>query len=728
MPPNVVDRSVQFVETVAKAHEAHGPETTFEQVLAIERPSDDDALADLIEADGRYRLERGRPVELTRYLSAISGLPEKPVALDAAIDMSLRSGSSAGSPDRQAAEALAKAHPEMEAAIWEAFELGQFVGPSSTFSSGDEAAAALDVSRSFGPELEDGERRYAIIQQLGRGAFGTVYLAVDGLLSEADHPAMVAIKLLHDSRKGGSDSLRFLDEAARARRIRHENVISVLDAGVSEDRRGYIIYEYVDGGDLLRWLRRHGEQATSASLARLVAKVARGVHAAHVATVIHNDIKPSNILMTTEGEPKIADFGVAGRLADTIEHDLDSYGAGNLAFMAPERVSGAADTQSTASDVYSLGCLLYFLLTRRLPSGDSSREIRSRLKEIGEGDRQERTPPSTIRQDADADLDAICERAMSIDPADRLSSAAELADDLERWVAHRPISWRRPSTRRRLRLWMKRQPALAGLGATAMLLLIVGAAAIIYSVIASARAEAADARAEAQAARAEIAEMQAQQKEQIIEVSLRDLDRFLDVLGSANDDDLSEQVLTPLWMIEWVIGPRMLASGTRWAKLWDLREETIQAFLENARRESEGRTSTLEVLVWETSLAFWKVKRGAGEEALPLLERNIEGWGRLLPADDPWMDDVRTIRLAAEANALIDSPRQDEAAMNDARRLAEKLEAATVEREHEPGSPVRLLALDVLESLYGPEALDDENALRRVETELAKVREFSVVE
>src|SRR5262249_8770250 len=155
-----------------------------------------------------------------------------------------------------------------------------------------------------------GRSRYQLTKLLGSGSAGEVYQAIDRQLSERDRPAYVAIKLLTNRGRAEGDRQLLVEEAAKARRVLHDNVVRVLDRGVSEQDEDYIIYEHVEGGDLDAWFERNGFRATPAEAARMAAKIARGVQAAHSSGVVHCDLKPSNVLVTDAGEPKVCDFGI----------------------------------------------------------------------------------------------------------------------------------------------------------------------------------------------------------------------------------------------------------------------------------------------------------------------------------------------------------------------------------------------------------------------------------
>ncbi len=319
---------------------------------------------------------------------------------------------------------------------------------------------------------------YDILDHLGAGGMGVVYRARHRQLNR-----IVALKVLGwDCSADPESHRRFQVEAEAVARLQHPNIIQVFDVGASFTEqagdgrpRPYLSLEYVDGGSVFK-------QTLSPQDPRVVAilleKVARAVHAAHQVGVVHRDLKPANVLLTSEGEPKIADFG----LAKQIDHRRDERGGfltqdgtavGTPEYMAPEQVDG--DPATPAFDIYSVGVMLYELLTARQPfKGLTVMETMLMVKY------QEPVPPSRLRPTLPKDLETVCLKCMAKTPTARYATAEELADDLARWLAGRPILARPVSRVERLGRWAKRNPSLATLSAVALMLAVAGVSGVTW--------------------------------------------------------------------------------------------------------------------------------------------------------------------------------------------------------------------------------------------------------
>jgi len=291
-----------------------------------------------------------------------------------------------------------------------------------------------------------------------------------GVVYRAHNPRLnrdVALKvLLAGEQASPAQRQRFLLEAQAAARLRHPHIVPVHDVG-EEGGRLFLAMEFVEGMSLADRLSQEGPLEPREA-ARLLAPVARALHAAHEALVLHRDVKPSNVLIDVNGRPLLADFGLAKVMDDEARGPTRSGQVlGTPAYMAPEQASGRLVDWRT--DVYGLGATLYEVLVGEPPfDGDTAIEVISRLVN------EEVARPTRWRPGLDQDIETICLKCLEKDPAHRYPSAAELADDLERYLRGEPIEARRPGGGERLAKWVRRNPALARGAATGLALALLG--------------------------------------------------------------------------------------------------------------------------------------------------------------------------------------------------------------------------------------------------------------
>jgi serine/threonine-protein kinase len=298
---------------------------------------------------------------------------------------------------------------------------------------------------------------YELQEAVGRGGMGIVYRARHVRLDR-----LVALKMLLVGACATPDErARFQREAEAVARLKHPNIVQVYDVGDSAGQP-YFTMELVDGGSLAQALS--GTPQPARQVAVLVATLAEAVHAAHQGGIVHRDLKPANILLTADGTPKVVDFGLARHFEGEA---LTMTGAriGTPSYMAPEQVIAKAGTIGPAADIYSLGALLYEMLTGRPPfRGESAAETQRQVID------DEPVPPSRLITRVPRDVETICLKCLSKEPNRRYASAAALADDLRRFVEGRPLQARPVGRAERTWRWCRRNPTLAALLFTALAL------------------------------------------------------------------------------------------------------------------------------------------------------------------------------------------------------------------------------------------------------------------
>ncbi|HEY3393452.1 MAG TPA: protein kinase [Lacipirellulaceae bacterium] len=293
--------------------------------------------------------------------------------------------------------------------------------------------------------------RFELIERLGVGGFGSVWKARDKELDRT-----VAIKIPRAGAMTAEEQEKFFREARAAAQLQHPNIVSVHEVG-RDGESVYIVSDFVRGVTLGDWLT--GQQLTNREAAELCAKIAGALHHAHQQGVVHRDLKPANIIMDYDGEPHLMDFGLARREAGEVTMTTDGQVLGTPAYMSPEQAEGEAHRADRRSDVYSLGVILFQLLTGELPFRGNARML---IKQVIHDD-----PPSPRKLNANIskDLETITLKCLEKDPNRRFSTAQELSEELYRFLSGEPIHSRPISRAARAWRWCQRRPVTAGLSA-----------------------------------------------------------------------------------------------------------------------------------------------------------------------------------------------------------------------------------------------------------------------
>jgi serine/threonine protein kinase/tetratricopeptide (TPR) repeat protein len=308
-----------------------------------------------------------------------------------------------------------------------------------------------DLHREFG--------NYEILELIGRGGMGVIYRA-----RQRYSRRIVALKRALAYQAESAEALvRFRRETEAVAKLDHPNILPIYEVGQSEDGLPFFSMKFARGGSLRD--AAEGLRTRPNECVRFMAKVARAIDCAHGQGILHRDLQPGNILLDDHDEPLVSDFGLAKWLtkSDDLTRTLTTFGTPG--YIAPEQADNAAGDLTPAADVYSLGAILFYLFTGRPPFvGENMISVIRRTS-------LERAPKlRSLAPSLDRDLETICARCLARDPKARYQSAADLAEELERWLGGRPILARPISIPARAWRWSRRNPTLAAAAAACFLL------------------------------------------------------------------------------------------------------------------------------------------------------------------------------------------------------------------------------------------------------------------
>jgi tRNA A-37 threonylcarbamoyl transferase component Bud32 len=305
---------------------------------------------------------------------------------------------------------------------------------------------------------------YEVLSELGRGGMGVVYKARQVQLNR-----IVAIKTIHGIANADPELVeRFQIEAETSARLTHENIVPVIDF-FEEKGNFYLVLGFIDGIDLEEKLKNG--PLNSREAAYTVLQITHAIEYAHQRGVIHRDLKPANVMVDKAGVCYVSDFGLAKLIDAKVDLTITGQILGTPLYMSPEQASGSSRQTSTATDVYSLGAILYRCVSGRPPfqggqAGKVLADVRSK----------DPAPPSRHVPEVAKDIDTICLKCLEKDPARRYGSAGELANELNRYLAGEPIIARPISSMSRFARYCKRKPAETALALATVFVLILGTA------------------------------------------------------------------------------------------------------------------------------------------------------------------------------------------------------------------------------------------------------------
>jgi len=381
----------------------------------------------------------------------MTALPENQPSLDI-LDSYLLRLQAGQRPDR---EAVLRAHPELASALdcLDALENLAAPPPAADVGGRDDTLelqpAAAELPRTFG--------QYELLAEIGRGGMGVVYKARQTTLDRT-----VAVKMILAAHLASAEHVRrFHAEAKAAARVRHSHIVHIHEVGRLHGQ-DYFVMEYIEGDNLADRIAR--QPIDVRTTVRLLGAVGRAVDHLHRQGIIHRDLKPSNILLDDEGQPYVTDFGLAKIREPDSQMTASGVISGTPSYMAPEQASGRSAAVGPAADIYSLGAILYEMLTGRPPFREPN-PLDTLLGVLG----RDPVLPRQLCPQVPRALELICLKCLAKSPEDRYASAGAMADDLERFARGEALRVRPPNLAQQLLGWMRRQPALASrLGAFAL--------------------------------------------------------------------------------------------------------------------------------------------------------------------------------------------------------------------------------------------------------------------
>jgi tetratricopeptide (TPR) repeat protein len=489
---------------------------------------------------------------------------------------------------------------------------------------------------------------YEVVRELARGGMGAVLVARRPGLDR-----QVALKVMLSGDAAGQEEVeRFLTEARVAARLKHPNIVGILDVG-ADGTRPYLVMDLIDGESLKAKLGRGPLDPREA--AELCRDVAKALAYAHGQAVLHRDIKPHNILVTKDGTPVVTDFGLAKDVGEGVAKGQTKTGQvmGTPAYMPPEQAEGHTELVDRRADVYSLGATLYEALV-----GEAPFQGATPLNIITQVLSKDPVPPRKRRPDVDRDLDTIVLRCLEKEPERRYQTAAALAEDLDRWLSDEPITARPATVLDRLLKWRRRNRAVAAVLMLASAALALGGVASLFAFL----------RADREARQAQAQETVAGARRTYDERGATPDHPGAEEAATLAPDDLQRRFEEP---IAWSLGA--LAAAERWQTIAVLTSLSPTEATEAVKREAESLVS-LAVLAQQWSVAAHGVRR------LSTIDESVARAARARV--DHAREELLTAKIARPFELAASGRLADKALglVNAAARIAESADDQTVVR------------------------------------------------
>jgi WD40 repeat protein len=490
------------------------------------------ALPELAHVDLEFRLKAGQEARVEEYLGRFLELNVPPI-VRALVATEYRHRRRRGEPPPGE---YAARFPQLTLAPEDLPWAAPTVVGGASLADGGTADRSPEWPKVAGYEVQG---------ELGRGGMGVVYRAHHLQLQR-----LVALKVIRADEPDEPQRARFLAEARAAAGLRHPHIVQVYEVG-EHNGRPFAALELLEGGTLSAKVSQSPLPASEA--AGVVETLARAVQHAHEQGIVHRDLKPANVLLTADGTPKVADFGLARRLGEAGQTQTGAL-VGTPSYMAPEQAGGKKDI-GPAADAYGLGAILYECLTGRPPfRGDTPLET---LRQVLDDDP---VPPRRLQPKVPRDLDTICLKCLHKDPARRYARALDLAEDLRRLRAGEPVAARPVGPGERLLKWARRRPAAAllllliALGTLGSIAAVAGFAEYLRTALAQRTHELEDNQAlldeaNAQSQRERDEEARKRQRQAFWTRAVLNLQRALD-LRLQGEVTLSGNLVSQTWEVE----------------------------------------------------------------------------------------------------------------------------------------------------------------------------------